>query len=67
MPTLVDTRIAKAIVDIEGLYEGMLILEHGETRDQRDARAAGLVGQSPINHSTISKRPYCAWCSTAAT
>jgi SAM-dependent methyltransferase len=37
MPTLVDTRIAKAIVDVEGHYEGMLILEHGETRDQRDA------------------------------
>jgi hypothetical protein len=48
MPTLVDTRIANAIVDVEGLYEGMLILEHGETRDQQDARAAGLVGQSPF-------------------
>jgi len=37
MPTLVDTRNAKVIVDVEGLHDGMLILEHGETRDQRDA------------------------------
>lgn len=37
MPTLLDTRIAKALVDIEGPYEGMLIREHGETREERDA------------------------------
>ncbi len=37
MPTLIDTRIAKAAVDIEGPYEGMLIREHGETREERDA------------------------------
>ena len=37
MPTLLDTRIAKAIVDVEGPYEGMLIREHGETREERDA------------------------------
>jgi SAM-dependent methyltransferase len=37
MPTLLDTRIAKGIVDVEGPYEGMLIREHGETREERDA------------------------------
>jgi SAM-dependent methyltransferase len=37
MPTLLDTRIAKALVDIEGPYEGMLIREHGQTREERDA------------------------------
>jgi SAM-dependent methyltransferase len=37
MPTLLDTRIAKALVDIEGPYEGMLIRERGETREERDA------------------------------
>ena len=37
MPTLLDTRIAKALVDVEGAYEGMLIREHGETREERDA------------------------------
>jgi SAM-dependent methyltransferase len=36
-PTLIDTRIARAIVDREGSYEGMLIREHGETREERDA------------------------------
>lgn len=35
-PTLLDTRIAKAILDREGPYEGMLVREHGETRDERD-------------------------------
>jgi SAM-dependent methyltransferase len=37
VPTLLDTRIAKAIVDREGPYEGMLVREHGETREERDA------------------------------
>jgi hypothetical protein len=37
VPTLLDTRIAKAIVDSEGPYEGMLIREHGQTREERDA------------------------------
>jgi SAM-dependent methyltransferase len=36
-PTLLDTRIAKALVDREGPYEGMRIREHGETREERDA------------------------------
>lgn len=35
-PTLLDTRIAKALVDREGPYEGMLVREHGTTREERD-------------------------------
>lgn len=35
-PTLLDTRIAKANVDQVDGYEGMLIREHGETREERD-------------------------------
>jgi SAM-dependent methyltransferase len=35
-PLLIDTRIAKANIDRSGSYEGMLIREHGETRDERD-------------------------------
>src|SRR5215211_8740111 len=31
-PTLLDTRIAKALVDVEGPYEGMLVRERGKTR-----------------------------------
>jgi SAM-dependent methyltransferase len=33
---LLDTRIAPAIVDVEGPYSGMLVREHGETRAERD-------------------------------
>jgi aminoglycoside phosphotransferase (APT) family kinase protein/SAM-dependent methyltransferase len=36
-PTLLDTRIAPAIVNREGPYEGALVREHGETREERDA------------------------------
>ncbi len=36
MPTLLDTRMAKAVVDVEGPYEGTQIHEHGETREERD-------------------------------
>ncbi|HET7092615.1 MAG TPA: class I SAM-dependent methyltransferase [Thermomicrobiales bacterium] len=35
-PLLIDTRIAKANLDHSGPYEGMLIREHGATRDERD-------------------------------
>ncbi len=34
--TLLDTRIAPAITDREGPYEGTSIREHGETREERD-------------------------------
>jgi SAM-dependent methyltransferase len=37
VPTLLDTRIAKAIVDREGPYEGLLVREHGETPEEREA------------------------------
>lgn len=35
-PLVIDTRIAPAIVDREGEYEGIVIREHGETREERD-------------------------------
>lgn len=35
-PLVIDTRIAPAIVDREGDYEGIVIREHGETREERD-------------------------------
>jgi len=37
MPTLLDTRISMGLVDIEGPYEGMLVRERGQTREERDA------------------------------
>src|SRR5215207_4615820 len=37
MPTLLDTRIAKALVDIQDPYEGMVVRERGKTREERDA------------------------------
>ncbi|MCC6312611.1 MAG: methyltransferase domain-containing protein, partial [Thermomicrobiales bacterium] len=36
-PLLLDTRIAKSNVDHVDGYEGMLIQEHGQTREERDA------------------------------
>lgn len=33
---LLDTRIAPAIVDRDGAFEGMIVREHGETREERD-------------------------------
>ncbi|HEX2282897.1 MAG TPA: class I SAM-dependent methyltransferase, partial [Thermomicrobiales bacterium] len=44
MPTLLDTRIAMALVDIEGPYEGMLIRERGKTREERDAEPKASWG-----------------------
>jgi SAM-dependent methyltransferase len=35
-PLLIDTRIAKSNLDQAGPYEGMLIREHGATREERD-------------------------------
>jgi SAM-dependent methyltransferase len=35
-PLIVDTRISPAIVDRDGDYEGIVIREHGETREERD-------------------------------
>ncbi len=36
-PTLLDTRIAKSNVDRIDDYEGMIIREHGDTREERDS------------------------------
>jgi SAM-dependent methyltransferase len=38
VPTLLDTRIAKAVVDEVGPYDGMLVREIGQTREERDAK-----------------------------
>jgi SAM-dependent methyltransferase len=35
-PLLIDTRIAPSNVDREGPYEGMVVREHGEDREERD-------------------------------
>lgn len=43
-PLLLDTRIAPAIIDREGGYEGFLIREHGETREERDQVATASWG-----------------------
>lgn len=43
-PLLIDTRIASAEVDSFGDYRGMLIREHGETREERDQVATASWG-----------------------
>jgi SAM-dependent methyltransferase len=44
MPLLIDTRIAPAVVDREGAYEGMIVREHGEDREERDQVATASWG-----------------------
>jgi SAM-dependent methyltransferase len=43
---LLDTRIAPAIVDREGVYEGMLVREHGDNREQREAVPTAAWGNA---------------------
>jgi SAM-dependent methyltransferase len=43
---LLDTRIAPAIVDRVDDYEGMVVREHGETRDERDAVPTAAWGNA---------------------
>ena len=43
-PLLIDTRIASAEVDTVGDYRGMLIREHGDTREERDQVATASWG-----------------------
>jgi SAM-dependent methyltransferase len=43
-PLLIDTRIASAEIDSIGDYRGMLIKEHGETREERDQVATASWG-----------------------
>lgn len=45
-PLLIDTRIAPAVIDREGGYEGFLIHEHGETREERDQVATASWGNA---------------------
>ena len=52
MPTLLDTRIAMALVDIEGGYEGMLIRERGKTQEERDAEPKASWGNPISFHHT---------------
>jgi SAM-dependent methyltransferase len=45
-PLLIDTRIAPAIVDREGPYEGILVREHGDDREARDAVPTAAWGNA---------------------
>lgn len=54
-PLLIDTRIASAIVDTVDGYEGMLIKEHGETREERDDVATASWGnETSFRHTEES-------------
>lgn len=45
-PLLIDTRIASAAIDTFDTYSGMLIKEHGETREERDEVATASWGNA---------------------
>ncbi|MFT4036562.1 MAG: class I SAM-dependent methyltransferase [Thermomicrobiales bacterium] len=54
-PLLIDTRIASAIVDTVDEYEGMLIKEHGDTREERDEVATASWGnETSFRHTEES-------------
>jgi hypothetical protein len=54
-PLLIDTRIASAEIDVVDDYRGMLIREHGETREERDQVATASWGnESSFRHSEES-------------
>ncbi len=54
-PLLIDTRIASAEVDAAGDYRGMLIKEHGETREERDEVATASWGnETSFRHTEES-------------
>jgi SAM-dependent methyltransferase len=54
-PLLIDTRIASAEVDTFGDYRGMLIKEHGETREERDQVATASWGnETSFRHTEES-------------
>jgi hypothetical protein len=54
-PLLIDTRIASAEVDAVGDYRGMLIKEHGETREERDEVATASWGnETSFRHTEES-------------
>jgi 2-polyprenyl-3-methyl-5-hydroxy-6-metoxy-1,4-benzoquinol methylase len=54
-PLLIDTRIASAEIDSFGDYRGMLIKEHGETREERDEVATASWGnETSFRHTEES-------------
>lgn len=54
-PLLIDTRIASAEIDAVGDYRGMLIKEHGETREERDQVATASWGnETSFRHTEES-------------
>jgi SAM-dependent methyltransferase len=54
-PLLIDTRIASAEIDSFDDYRGMLIKEHGETREERDQVATASWGnETSFRHSEES-------------
>lgn len=54
-PLLIDTRIASAEIDAVGDYRGMLIKEHGETREERDEVATASWGnETSFRHTEES-------------
>lgn len=54
-PLLIDTRIASAEIDAVGEYRGMLIKEHGETREERDEVATASWGnETSFRHTEES-------------
>lgn len=54
-PLLIDARIASAEVDAFGDYRGMLIKEHGETREERDEVATASWGnETSFRHTEES-------------
>lgn len=54
-PLLIDTRIASAEIDSFGEYRGMLIKEHGETREERDEVATASWGnETSFRHTEES-------------
>lgn len=54
-PLLIDTRIASAEIDAFDAYRGMLIKEHGETREERDQVATATWGnETSFRHTEES-------------
>jgi hypothetical protein len=54
-PLLIDTRIASAEIDSFGDYRGMLIKEHGDTREERDEVATASWGnETSFRHTEES-------------
>ena len=67
-PLILDVRIAKAAPDTDGPYAGMLIREHGETREERDAVPTASWGNpTSFQHTEESLLRLLADCGYAKT